>query len=117
TAHCDHLKEGPRCLLFFPPAKTPGIKIQNNWDTMSIRASSSHDIVWENVFVPAERAIDRPARTWDIFVKTFACWRQWLDACYVGLARAARDYAINWARERTQVPFDRPMSHYPDKQF
>jgi len=36
---------------------------------------------------------------------------------YVGIAQAARDYAINWARERTQAPFDRPMSYYPGNQF
>jgi alkylation response protein AidB-like acyl-CoA dehydrogenase len=117
SAHYDDPQKGPRCLLFFLSGNTPGIQKQNNWDTMSIRASSSHDIVWDNVFVPEKRAIDRPARTWDIFVKTFVCWMPSLDACYVGLAQAARDYAVNWARERTQVPFDRPVSHYPDKQF
>jgi alkylation response protein AidB-like acyl-CoA dehydrogenase len=40
-----------------------------------------------------------------------------LDACYVGLAQAARDWAINWVRGRSQIPFDRPMSHYPGNQF
>ncbi len=33
------------------------------------------------------------------------------------MAQAARDYAIKWARERTQAPFDRPQSHYPGNQF
>jgi alkylation response protein AidB-like acyl-CoA dehydrogenase len=40
-----------------------------------------------------------------------------MNACYLGMAQAARDWAINWARERTQLPFDRPMSHYPGNQF
>ena len=40
-----------------------------------------------------------------------------LDVCYLSIAQAARDYAINWARDRTQAPFDRPMSYYPGNQF
>lgn len=63
--------KGPRCLLFFLPADTEGIKIQNNWDTMSLRASASHDIVWDKVFVLEERVFDRPARTWDRFIDAF----------------------------------------------
>ncbi|MGH7961004.1 MAG: acyl-CoA dehydrogenase family protein [Candidatus Binatia bacterium] len=118
TAHYDDPEKGPQCLLFFLPAKTPGIKIQNNWDTMTIRASLSNDVVWDNVFVPETAAVLRVAREWDTFFKVAMCWAvPCLDACYLGLAQAARDYAIGWVGERQQVPFDRPMSHYPGNQF
>jgi alkylation response protein AidB-like acyl-CoA dehydrogenase len=40
-----------------------------------------------------------------------------VSACYLGIAQAARDYAVNWACGRTQVPFERPVSHYPGNQF
>jgi alkylation response protein AidB-like acyl-CoA dehydrogenase len=118
TAHYDHPEKGPRCLAFMVPTKTPGIMIQSNWDTMSIRCSASNDIVWENVFVPDKDVMDRPARAMDTFINLICSWGlPPLDACYLGIAQAARDYAINWARARTQVPFDQPMSHYPHNQF
>src|SRR5262249_45561627 len=118
TAHYDDPEKGPQCLFFTLPAKTPGIKIQNNWDTMSIRSSASHDVVWENVFVPEENVTVRPARTWDTFNNLQISWfGTSVPACYLGIAQAARDCAINWVRERTQIPFDRPMSHYPGNQF
>jgi alkylation response protein AidB-like acyl-CoA dehydrogenase len=117
TAHYDDPENGPQVLFFWLPKNTSGIKLQNNWDTLSIRASSSHDIIWDNVFVPEERARPRPVRSWDGFLKIFSSWMPSLDACYLGLAQAARDWAINWARTRTQLPFDRPMSHYPGNQF
>ena len=117
TAHYDDSEKGPVILGFYLPKNTPGIKLQNNWDTLSIRASSSHDIVWDNVFVPEESARPRPARSWDTTLKIFSSWVPSTNACYLGLAQAARDWAINWARERTQLPFDRPMSHYPGNQF
>jgi alkylation response protein AidB-like acyl-CoA dehydrogenase len=118
TAHYDDPVKGPLCLFFTMPAGTPGIKIQNNWDTMSIRASASHDIVWENVFIPEGEVKARPARTWDTYNSIFVSWfLTSISACYLGIAKAARDYAINWASERTQIPFDRSVSHYPGNQF
>jgi len=118
TAHYDDPTEGPLCLFFTVPAKTAGIKIQNNWDTMSIRASASHDIIWENVFVPEEHIAARPARSWDTYNSVFVSWFMTsISACYLGMAQAAHDHAISWARERIQIPFDRPVSHYPGNQF
>src|SRR6516165_7475885 len=117
TAHYDDAENGPVILGFYLPKDTPGIMLQNNWDTLSIRASSSHDIIWDNVFVPEDSARPRPARSWNTTLKIFSSWVPSMNACYLGLAQAARDWAINWARERTQLPFDRPMSHYPGNQF
>jgi alkylation response protein AidB-like acyl-CoA dehydrogenase len=117
TARYDDPVKGPLLLGFYLPRDTPGIKPQNNWDTLSIRASGSHDIVWDNVFVPEESARPRPVRSWDTTLKIFSSWVPSMNACYLGLAQAARDWVINWARERIQAPFDRPMSHYPGNQF
>jgi alkylation response protein AidB-like acyl-CoA dehydrogenase len=117
TAHYDDPEKGPLILGFYLPKNTSGIKLQNNWETLSIRASSSQDIIWDNVFVPETSARSRPARSWDTTLKIFSSWVPSTNACYLGLAQAARDWAINWARERTQLPFDRPMSHYPGNQF
>jgi alkylation response protein AidB-like acyl-CoA dehydrogenase len=118
TAHYDDPVKGPRCLFFTVPASTAGIKIQNNWDTMSIRASASHDTIWEDVFAPEEQVTHRPARTWETYNNVFCSWfMPSVSACYLGMAQAARDHAINWARERTQAPFDRPVTHYPGNQF
>ena len=117
TAHYEDPEKGPLILGFYLPKNTPGIKLQNNWETLSIRASSSHDIVWDNVFVPEASARPRPVRSWDTTLKIFSSWVPSTNACYLGLAQAAGDWAINWARERVQLPFDRPMSHYPGNQF
>lgn len=118
TAHYEDPAKGPFCLYFAVPAKTPGIAVQNNWDTMSIRASASHDTLWENVFVPEENVTARPARSWDTYNNIFVSWFMTsISACYLGIAQAARDHVIKWASERKQLPFDYPVSHYPGNQF
>jgi alkylation response protein AidB-like acyl-CoA dehydrogenase len=82
------------------------VMIQSNWDTMSIRCSASNDIVWENIFVSDKDVIDRPAHVVDTFIKLLCSWGiPPLDACYLGMAHASRDYAIGWTSARTQVPF------------
>jgi alkylation response protein AidB-like acyl-CoA dehydrogenase len=118
TAHYDHPQQGPKCLALIVPTKTQGITIQTNWDTLSIRSSASNDIVWENVFVPEKDVTVRPARILDAFGHLLTSWfTPSIGACYLGIAQAARDYALNWASQRQQVPFERPMSHYPHNQF
>jgi len=36
---------------------------------------------------------------------------------YLGIAKAARDFAINQTRDRTRIPFKQPESYYPGHQF
>ena len=68
--------------------------------------------------VPVEAVVDRPVRTWDQFNNIFFSWfSPSISACYLGIARAARDYAIAKVQQRVQKPFDQPMSHYPGNQI
>lgn len=118
TARYLDPEKGPQCLLCFLPSNAKGVQIQNNWDTMSIRSSCSNDVVWDNVFIPNEAAILRPVQTWDALANVTSAW--WVasgPACYIGLAQAARDYAMDWVSGRTQEPFDRPMTYYPGNQL
>lgn len=118
TARYKDPNKGPQCVLCFFPATTKGIEIQNNWDTMSIRSSQSNDVVWNDVFVPNESVIVRPTQTWDVLANlTASRWIASGPACYVGLAQAARDYAVDWISGRNQEPFDQPMTHYPGNQL
>jgi alkylation response protein AidB-like acyl-CoA dehydrogenase len=34
------------------PGGSPGMDIKNNWDALGMRASGSHDIVFQDCFVP-----------------------------------------------------------------
>src|SRR5258708_16903556 len=81
TARYEDPVKGPVILNFYLPIGTSGINVQNNWDTMSIRASASHDIVWEHVFVPEEIATRRPVGLWDQSMNIFFPWNPPLQPC------------------------------------
>ena len=50
-------------------------------------------------------------------MKIFCRWNPSLEACYLGFAQSARDWAFTWTDQRQQEPFPQPMSHYPQNQF
>ena len=118
TARYHDPEKGLQCLLCFLPSTAKGVQIQDNWDTMSIRSSCSNDVVWDNVFISEDAAVQRPVQTWDALANITSSW--WVasgPACYIGLAQAAHDYAMNWVSGRAQEPFDQPMTHYPGNQL
>ena len=110
--------EGEVALVFMIPMDTPGILCQNDWNTMSMRSTGSHSMVMENVFVPDDAAFRHPAWEWGQYERLiFAMQGGTFCTVYLGIARAARDFAINYTKDRTRLPFNHPESYYPGNQF
>ncbi len=40
-----------------------------------------------------------------------------VGAIYTGIATAARNFAVDWAKERKPIIFERPIAHFPGVQF
>lgn len=83
---------------FLVPAAAPGLRIVETWDTMGMRASGSHDTVYEGVEVGEDALVEwaTPGRT--AGAKGGAGWDLATPAVYLGVARAAADFAIGFAR-------------------
>ncbi|MET9486441.1 acyl-CoA dehydrogenase family protein [Nocardia sp. NPDC006630] len=61
----DDAPEGPQVLHFAVPLDAAGVRIEKTWDTMGLRASGSHTVVFDEVFVPdAAVSLIRPAGVW-----------------------------------------------------
>ncbi len=78
----------------------PGVRIDETWDSLGMRSTGSHDLVLEGAFIPADRQMK--ARGPAIRSSSSSTWfALGLSATTLGVARAARDYAVNFASERT----------------
>lgn len=112
-------RDGEVLLQYIIPVNTPGIEVQNDWDTMGMRATGSHSIVFKDVFVPDDAVMSRRKPfEWDETIWYFLTNNAIaFSAVYIGIAQAARDFAIEHANKRVRLPFDRPISHYPGNQF
>ncbi|MGH8979348.1 MAG: acyl-CoA dehydrogenase family protein [Acidimicrobiia bacterium] len=87
---------GRRVLSVGVPVKSEGVEVLNNWDTLGMRGTGSHDVVMTDVFVPdAAVSAARPWGTLDpplmIIVQNAM---PVVAAVYMGVAERARDRAV-----------------------
>ncbi|WP_028568628.1 acyl-CoA dehydrogenase family protein [Salinispora tropica] len=91
---------GISCLL--ADRNMPGIEPQLAERTMGLHASPVAQVVFDGTRVPAERLIGGEGKGFGIAMFALDSGRLGIAACAVGLAQAALDYAVGYARERQQ---------------
>jgi alkylation response protein AidB-like acyl-CoA dehydrogenase len=106
---------------FVVPPKTPGLSMGQKFKKMGIRASHTAEVVLQDVKVPGacllggeDRFDERVARAREgehgkssTAMATFEATRPGVAAQAVGIARAAYEYALDYAKERRA--FGRPI--------
>jgi alkylation response protein AidB-like acyl-CoA dehydrogenase len=98
----DDPKEGPTVLQFGVPMNAKGVSIEETWDTMGMRATGSHDVVFDGVFVPdAAVAARRKPGVWHPLLHLVSMIAfPIVYSVYTGIAEAARDIAVKEAAKR-----------------
>jgi hypothetical protein len=88
--------------LFLVPAGLPGTRIVETWDHLGLRASGSHDIVFDDVVFPLDHEIDvREPEAWRVPDLTQTTVHAiFVAAIYDGVARAARDWLVEFLKNR-----------------
>lgn len=82
------------------PLSAPGVSVVETWDTLGMRGTASHDLVFEDVFVPAEKiAGTRPygELTGPLMVAAIH-FAPLAGAAYLGVAAGACDEAVRLAK-------------------
>lgn len=92
--------KGISCLV--ADRNTPGIEPQAAERTMGLRSSPVAQIAFDGARVPAERLVGREGMGFTIAMSALDSGRLGIAACAVGLAQAALDYAVGYAKERRQ---------------
>lgn len=89
------------------PRKTEGVKVEKTWDTLGMRGTASDDLILENVRVPNEHLVEiseKPKRPGP------KGWLLHIPACYLGIAIAARNDAITFAKEFQPNSLNKPIA-------
>jgi alkylation response protein AidB-like acyl-CoA dehydrogenase len=92
------------------PGDAPGITVIRTWDHFGLRASSTHDIVYENVELPAENFPGVPVAEASAEAAGFGAVGIAVTALYVGVARAAQEFFLTFANERVPTALGRPIA-------
>lgn len=89
------LKDTNQVGNFLIPRSSKGISIEETWDSIALRGTGSHDLILKNVSVPEEFFVEQIGNEG----KKPSGWLLHIPACYLGIAKAAKKYAIKFALE------------------
>jgi len=90
------------------PTNTPGLKIGPAEKKMGLHGSPTHAVTYEDVRVPLENLIGEEGKGLQQTLATLDGGRIGIGAISIGLAQAAFEYAVNYAREREA--FGKPIA-------
>ncbi|MFB9166268.1 acyl-CoA dehydrogenase family protein [Arthrobacter psychrochitiniphilus] len=106
-AKTDPSERSKGVTAFLMKKDTPGISFGEPMKKMGQRAIVCREMFFDNVFVPEEDRLGEEGQGFYGLMKTFDVSRVVLAAASCGAARAAYEYALDYARTRTQ--FGKPI--------
>ncbi|MFT4090183.1 MAG: acyl-CoA dehydrogenase family protein [Asticcacaulis sp.] len=94
--------DDPQVGYFLVPAGSDGVRIEPTWRHLGMRASGSHDVIFDEVFIAEDHAVDiRAPKAWNEESPILMAWMVGLmGALYDGVAHAARDWFVAFAHNR-----------------
>ncbi len=91
------------------PRNGSGIAVEQPWDATGMRGTTSHTIRYD-AQVSHEQVIGQPGQ---LFQADFSGFALGYAAVYLGIAQAAFDYIVEYAKGRVVAPATEPVSHHP----
>ncbi|MCL4878335.1 MAG: acyl-CoA/acyl-ACP dehydrogenase [Anaerolineae bacterium] len=105
------LKETDSVGLMLVTQDTPGLRWEETWcDSLSLRASDSHDMILEDACVPDEFLV---RQTSDDESHPSGWFPMTMASVYLGAALAARDAVIRYALDRVPTALGKPIATLP----
>ena len=104
---------------FIVPRDAPGVSERTRWDAIGMRASATHGIVLEDVFVPAAEALAIPGsfvRMTQVSRGSFVGSQLAGTAVYLGAAKAVYDFALHHLTTTTFTDTGAPIGTAPFQQ-
>jgi len=111
TARSDRESKGYHGIsAFIVPRQSPGFELGKKENKMGCRASDTRELIFENCRIPKENLLGEQGQGFKIFMNTLDGGRISVAALALGIAQAALDKALPYARERRQ--FGQPIGSF-----
>lgn len=96
--------------FFLVDRDTQGVEIADNWDVIGMRATESHDLILNDVKVPLNHLVETERS------KAPNGWILHIPSCYLGIAQAARNYAVDFAIQHSPNSIEGTIATLPTVQ-
>jgi alkylation response protein AidB-like acyl-CoA dehydrogenase len=100
---------------FLIPNTAPGFSVGKHENKLGIRTSSTTEMVFTDCRLPADHLLGKENKGLNIALATLDCGRIGIAAQAVGIAEAALEEAVKYAKERTQ--FGQKLAEFQALQF
>lgn len=100
---------------FIVPTDTPGFSVGRLEEKMGLHASATGELIFQAASVPADNMLGAQGEGFRMFLRILDGGRVSIGALAVGLAQAALDASIPYARQREQ--FGRPIGSFQGVAF
>lgn len=98
---------------FLVPRTATGVEVKETWNSLGMRGSGSNDLILDHVPVGADAFVEQQVPTNPANQARLAAWNFPTTAVYLGIATAARNQAIAFARRRRPTSLDQPIASVP----
>ncbi|MEK3764574.1 acyl-CoA dehydrogenase family protein [Solibacillus sp. FSL K6-4121] len=99
--------------FFLVPKTAEGVSVENTWDVASMRGTGSDDLVLVNVRIDQTNLVEIPNYTTGFKLNG---WLLLIPATYLGIAQAARDYAVDFANSHSPNSIQGTIAQLPNVQ-
>ncbi|CFJ17762.1 acyl-CoA dehydrogenase [Mycobacterium tuberculosis] len=110
TAVTEKEKGSRGITAFIVPTDAPGFTVLANYDKLGLHSSNTTELVLENVRIPKENILGKQGEGFKQFLITLDGGRIGIGAMAVGIAQAAYEKALQYAKQRTA--FGNTLSHF-----
>lgn len=107
------IEEDDHLGFFLVPKTAEGVSVDNTWDVASMRGTGSDDLVLDNVRVELSNLVEIPSYSTGFKLNG---WLLLIPATYLGIAQAARDYAIDFANSHSPNSIQGTIAQLPNVQ-
>ncbi len=108
-------KGGPEISAFIVPADAPGFAVGRLEEKMGLHASATGELLFDGARVPAANLLGERGSGFKLFLQILDGGRISIGALALGLAQAALDAAVPYAKTREQ--FGRPIGSFQGVAF
>ena len=116
TARTGERDDGsPEISAFIVEAGAPGFSVGRLEEKLGLHASATGELLFEDCRIPSDQLLGERGDGWKLFLKILDGGRISIGAMAVGLAQAALDASVGYARERKQ--FGRPIGSFQGVAF
>ncbi|MDH4615681.1 acyl-CoA dehydrogenase [Brevibacillus sp. AY1] len=110
TAVTEKEKGSRGITAFIVPTDAPGFSVLANYDKLGLHSSNTTELVLENIRIPEENILGKQGEGFKQFLITLDGGRIGIGAMAVGIAQAAYEKALQYAKQRTA--FGNTLSHF-----